>query len=1078
MNKRIKLISSVALAGVLAINVCNPKTLAATIDDYGSKLKGTHNGMAQFVLEDITDSAKINGRTIKTGETIDINGTSYTAIVYGDANSDGRVNANDAAYILKSLTGYEGVTLNDAQKEAANVYRVGSANVSASNARDAVNILKFCTGSQLTEGVTFAFDGEEPVEEDENFTISFDSEYVNNVSEKANGLNVKIDLKELLEEASTNFTIEIDDSNDSTSAVSQSLSIANNEITKTVPISTALSTLDNGILTVKLKNSEGTVIRIARIEKKSADTSIANITTNRLNSTEATISFEGMGAYDIKNVYYTIDTSAPTNPTNESEKISVSGNKVTNVPLKGLTAAGAHAKYTVKMLVEDIYGNISSSNATSAYPTATVLTEEEQADKLDKVSVTLDESITNKVTFNVTKIDGTTPNDQNLKYVLYKDGKIIAEDTVISNQNKIEIESSDLNGVGAYKISVVAQASNKADSDATEATFEVKQLNSVSSLIIAEDNDKLKIDWTKSSETSCAGYEIKVYPLKADGTVDTTATATIQIANKDTNSDNSKSLGTDIAKDRAYVAKIKATHGTNIFFEDSEETTSNQVVILNTSSLSISTNSNTSNSITLAVANQKNIPGVTSTYTLRVYNDNGANLGLATRYTLLKEISPVIENNKIVVDGLEAGKAYGFDLIEKIGNVENITSTINSAILSASTKAQAPVVNGLTVATYESGKVASDYTGKIAYDSTNNKIYINGLEYGTTSGDYTTESLAIANIVATLKAEDKITINDNVVTLDLVNAIQERNFAATLSGKELVVNCNTKVEKTLTATSGSAPSKVILNGTGALYTVSGLNKDVIVNSGVANIVADTTQKVTLSSNVSTTINGVKVSTKAGATVVVNSGDVTVHVDASKTDSELSFENNGDITFTTTDTTNKTTLAGTVAINTTKPVTIATSGVAVDASINVISAATVTDNATTKVIDLTAPRGLNGTKSVTVNKDAKSTVKFNVNQHIVDEDGNDLDLNNGTILKTTGLSLASTNAILQSWEADGLISAADANGYYNETEVNAAIAQLSKFGIDDANATLTITSNVATIVFSNGATKTVTIGNIK
>lgn len=1083
MNKRIKLISSVALAGVLAINVCNPKTLATTIDDYGSKLKGTHNGMAQFVLEDITDSAIINGKTIKTGETIDINGTSYTAIVYGDANSDGRVNANDAAYVLKSLTGYEGVTLNDAQKEAANVYRIGSANVNASNARDAVNILKFCTGSQLTEGVTF--DEEEPVEEDTNFSIELSdgSAYFNNT----NTTNPTFKIKVATPVNKTNLTIKVEGKKADGTDITPITSSASSMTTSLNDISMSINgNLSSVVGNVKVTLLEGTkVLRIAKIENKTADIDLANIKTNRLNSTEATISFEGMGKYDVKNVYYTIaqGTTNTTNPTIESEKIVVIGNKVTNEALKGLNAAGAHDKYTVNMLVEDIYGNLSSANGTPKYATATVLKEEAQANQKEKVNITLDKAITSTVHFDVKKLDGTTNNDQNIKYVLYKDGKIIKEASAPA-QEKIEINSLDLDGVGTYKISVivVGDGNTTSDSEATEATFEVKALNSVSNITIAEDkvNGKLAINWNKSSEENVSGYTIGIFPIILDtnGNAVISSTKTQQITpNKNDESDNSINISS-LTKDTAYVAKIVA-NSNSILFEASEEKISNQIVILGASTLSLGTVTTTSNSITFTPSGMKTVPGVTPNYTLKVYNDNGANLGLATRYTLLKEINnPIGKDGKIVVDGLQAGKAYGFDLIETIGNAENITSTISGSILSVSTKTQAPVVNGLTVVkstTPISVNNASEYVGKIAVDTTNN-VFINGVVYNKSTGDYSRDVAKIVDVLAGLYDGDKITINEDIVTLDLVNATETRNFGTALNGKTVIVNCDTKVEKDLTM---ATPTKVTLQGNGALYDVKGIGTRAVIeiDKNVANIKANDTQALELLQNASTTINGVNVSTKVGTKVAIDNSTkaVTVHVDASKTDSELSFENNGNITFKTIDTTNKTTLAGTVKINTTKAVTIATTGVAVDASINVISAAAVTAE-TSKDIDLTAPRGLNGTKSVTVNKDAKSKVKFysKTDAPKAANGTQKVTVSGKTVTLRQDYVVNATRDDIAELEIAGLIT-----DRTDAVEVKAVTDYLKSFGINDANAKLTLeANNKVTITFTNGATQTVTIGNIK
>lgn len=1119
MNKSLKVISSVALAGMLAIHVATPKTLAATND----KFVGTYNKMAQFVLADasqqvtcrdiansgrFTNITKFNGGNfnndntpVKTGQSFTADGKDYTVVVYGDVNGDGAVTPKDATEVLKS---YTGTPLSGAKAEAANVARSNSNHLNHINPSDAANILKFYTGSQLLDG-ELQHDNVVPVEEDENFTIVLDGGYANFNNVNITDPQFKIKVEKRLEADRENLALKIDGVDNTGTAVTLTSTAKGdfttnlNELTLDFDTPTTIKNIV-GTATISLIDTDNNnkVIRTAKIENKAADIDIANIRTNRINSTQAKISFEGMGKYDVKNVYYTIGTSAPANPTKESEKINnVVNNKVTDVELKGLTVAGVHSQYTVKMLVEDIYGNLSSSNATPKYATATVVTEEEQANPEAKVKVVLDEAqltaTTPKVHFDIKK-QNDTPNDKSLKVILYKNNKILSEKPITANNSDeqvVEFVSSDLDGVGLYKVSVIAtgNGSTTSDSEATEATFEVKKLNPISNITIAENKTthKLAINWNKSSEENVKGYAIDIYEIDANGKVATSPVGkgiSQLTPSKNTESDNTVDINTSTTSasskldlDKAYVAKI-VSQSKNILFVDSEATTSNQVVLLSTSSLDLGTPTTTSNSITFTPTGTKTVPGVTASYTLKVYNDNGANLGLAARYTPLKEINGMDANGKIVVDNLLPGTAYGFDLIEKIGNVENITSTIQGSILSVSTKVQAPVVHGLTVATYEAGKTASDYVGKIAHDSTNHNIYINGSVYSTNSGDYATEVTPMAAMVDTLEDGDNITIDGNVVTLNLVNNTQTRAFAATLEGKELVVNCNNQVEKTLTATSGKAPTKVTLNGTGALYTVSGLNADVTVSTGVKNITAGATQKVTLLPNVSTTINAVKVSTKAGTVVEVDAQDVTVHVEESKTDSELSFENNKDILFVTTNTSNKTTLSGTIKINTTEAVTIASTGVAVDSNILVISASKVVASEVAKTIDLTAITGLNGTKTVTVNKNAKSTVTF-YSKTPAPKKGD------GTqkVTKAATTVTLRQNYINHAGEADDQIAElVDAELISNRNDVNEVTAvtnYLKSFGINDENAKLTLeANNKVTITFANGATNTVTIDNIR
>lgn len=1085
MNKSLKVVSSVAIAGMLAINVLNPITLAKSVDDrYDTKLAGTYKGMAQFVLankndyvtyREIANSGKFtnvesfkgtgvpsnDNELAQTGDKFVADGKEYTIVVYGEVDkSSNRLTQDDALKILKHFTGSSKM-INAAELEAANVDRTND----RITQDDALQVLKYFTGSTSTliKGDLPHDEYEEPVEEDENFTISFNSEYVNNINENAQ-VKATVSVKNLLKDASTALSVKVEDSNKNHTPIITSGSITNTEIKTEITLGN-LSTLDDGTLKVSLLDSIGKILRTTTIVKNTEAVEFTNVRTNRINSTEATFALNGYGKNEITKVYYIADTTS-TNPASidletAEEIIAVSNGIQTNIK----SIENEHTVYYVHYIVENKYGSQSSVK--------TAIVAKEEATKNASVKVAKpDLENTATAIFTLTNADDTAFTGT-ATAIVYKDNKIIGEVDNTANAGKIDITSLvKTNGVGEYKVSVVAtgDGENTSDSDATSSeTIRVSQLQAITGVSIKEDENNagdLIVSWNKSNE-DIKGYSIKLYSIKTDGTIDDSLAA-IDINDKDT---ITKTISGQ-TKDRVYYADVKAvSKTTQLALIDSENTKSNQTYLLDTTNaLGILLSNITANSATVTVSNLKTITGLNSSCTLKIFEVTGETGDEAAKYNWIKDIKNVEfdKNNEIVVDGLLANKAYAFRLIEKIGETEIPTTYVTTA-----TMKQEPSVQNLTVSDYNSAKVVG--SNKIATDTIGGviKTAINGVEYIDADN---AKVASIRAIVATLKEGDILTINEENVILNLANNIQIRTFAGTLAGKNVTINCNTKVAKTLITT--SAVEQLTLNGTGAIYDISGItaNSNIVVNSGVSSI-TDTNEKdikVNANTNSPVKINGVSVETKGTIVSIANADkDVTVKVNESTSDT-LKLTNNADITFVTSKTNNKTILSGNITIDTPEAVTITSNGVAVDANIKVISAAKVT-NEIAKTIDLTNITGLNGTKSVIVSKGAKTTVKFYSLTNAPEDNG---------IQKTTTSAVSlKQNYIDNVGEAnDDIAELVTAGLITNRTdveEVKVVTDYLKSFGINDTNAKLTLkANNEITITFTNGATQTVEINNIK
>ena len=135
MKKNFKIVSSLALAGLLATNAMGVVSAATANDQITTEPVGVYKKLVEgktivpFVLtnrddvltiKDIKESkefniTKFNGLSISdentvvgTGDTFTSNGQEYTVVVYGDVDGNGKINSTDAlqlekqGYVLKN----------------------------------------------------------------------------------------------------------------------------------------------------------------------------------------------------------------------------------------------------------------------------------------------------------------------------------------------------------------------------------------------------------------------------------------------------------------------------------------------------------------------------------------------------------------------------------------------------------------------------------------------------------------------------------------------------------------------------------------------------------------------------------------------------------------------------------------------------------------------------------------------------------------------------------------------------------------------------------------------------------------
>lgn len=165
MDKK-KILSSLALAGVLTAGVLGANVNASTIDEY-LKPVGVYKKLIEgktvvpYVLKDKNTPVTVNdikaefeelelvngiavtdmNAKIKTGDTFTVKGIEYTAIIYGDVNKDGKISTIDASAVQKDVVGKQ--KLDSVQAEAGDVNNNGKITT-----MDALALQKYIVGKQ------------------------------------------------------------------------------------------------------------------------------------------------------------------------------------------------------------------------------------------------------------------------------------------------------------------------------------------------------------------------------------------------------------------------------------------------------------------------------------------------------------------------------------------------------------------------------------------------------------------------------------------------------------------------------------------------------------------------------------------------------------------------------------------------------------------------------------------------------------------------------------------------------------------------------------------------------------------
>lgn len=943
MNKKLKVVSSLALAGLMALNVCNPKTLATEIqDEIKTSPVGIYKQLVEnktivpFVLANAEDCVtfkeiatsekfanvtKFNGAAIpndntvvRTGDTFTANGKEYTVVIYGDVNKDGFVDVNDALQVKQYYVG--NVELDNVQLEAADVRNNADVDVN-----DALDMQKFYVGS-LASVIDKLPDMED---EKYDYSLSVNEGIINNQNVTSSKVTVNV---AQVSDKDVSLTLNVKglDVNGKDKVVTKPLTITKNT-TKVEVDGIDVSDLVDGVLSVELVagvDKDAEVVGTTTVIKNTEAPAATNVNTKRTATRTATLSLEGYGKNDITKVYYVIGDSI--SDIKDAKTIEVSNNKVENYEISNELTEGASANVT--FILENKYGSRSvAETVVIAKDNAN------QATAVKELKATVTDGVaTGKFTWKDEKNTGAA-------YVvnILKDNKVIAFTTTTEKEINI---SSNATETGTYKITVQVKGTANIEASETVTSDEivVSKLEAVKNVKLENKEDGKTYLTYENPNKEGTFKEIKVQLISLDNDGKETTPTLV--------TPDDKGVITLPQDNTIYFVKIiVVANDGQVSLINSDEATSNKIYTLTTTAPSLTVDTVKDTSVECTVSDSIAITGIKTEYKVEIYDASNADNKDTTKaqYTKLSEKNVELsKEGKIVIDGLESNKKYAFKLITTVeGNKleSDYTSTVN-------TKATMPAISNLTVATDE--KDAKENTGKIFADT--NKMIINKTVYDNTYGIYPTEFASVVSLVKKFEAGDVISINEKTITATLNDKESTRKFGD-LKDYTLNVTCNNKFAKTISGTF----KETNLNGTGAIYDLSGVTADAInVNSDVE-VKGDKIYNV----NSKAIINGVKVSTVAKTTISANAQNLTVTPNTES--NTLGFESDETLTINFVGSKDQTSIQkGTINVVANKGVTI-TTNCNIAASMNV----TVAEG----TVDLTAD-ALNGSKKVTIAKDGK------------------------------------------------------------------------------------------------------------
>ncbi len=1079
MNKKIKIVSSLALAGILTLNVFNTKTLAAEIETEIAKtpynklvsdvtnvvpviLHGKDDTVTFEEIKAVYPNAKVDSISdeskVATGDTFKVNGKTYTVLVYGDVSKDGAVNGEDALLIEKRNVGLE--TFDNLLTVASDV----DARDGKYTAGDSLRVKQYAVGMKDT--VVDSMPDEEvviPPVDNYNYTVTVnENDMVNNMN--ASKSKIDVSLKEEIKTAK-NLSLVIKDSASPANTVTVTVSVPANT-SKLITIEDEdLSSLVDGNLSFELKDGKD-VVGAGTLVKNVVNPDKVSVSTKRIDADRANASFTYYGEGTAKNVYYKVVAQGSAAPTQtdllETKPVSMANNELKNyVVASDLETAKAYDLYYV---IENNFGSVTVTPQKYVISKENGNVEEEKAIK-DIVVPTF--KAADKNGFEWT-LEETT--DKKVKVVLYNNDKIVKE--VVLEDGTDDVEKVDFSDImlatpGKYKIEVTVEGKDDGSTYASEtvesAVVEVKALKEATKVAFdVEYNDTTSateyvVSWENSNKVEdIEKYEVEIFDedgIKVGNTV--------EIARVNNVLPTKCSLANEpsitILPNKVYTATVKViakeNNGPIINSEVSDE---KEFFVVDPD---MTKKVEGENSITFTLDEIK-INDKVPTYKVEVYKAVTEKVedvnGGGTRKKFVEVGTrdlKVNKDNEAVIDGLDNFTEYAFKLIATVDGITGESDYIGKAY-DVRTKRASVTINNVTIVNDEKEAVGNTFY----YD--NGVAIIKGATYDFSNGkdaEYTPEFVSLVELVAGMKlypqdvvklaTAEKITLKLFGISTNAGNATDTTVTLGDIGDTEVEIEGTASFDRIVNAASG----KVTLTGNNSIFRVEGTPEEVVVGNGVR-VSGTAAYDATILANTTATVNGTKVTPTKDATMNVNDTTLTIAVNGdSKTDYTFENKENQAMTIAFVDTNNNGTdrQVGKVTIlSNGGTVAVTSNNVAVTGNLDV---EVQKGDATVDIDD----SYLSGDKSIAVNKGASSTVSVTAKEAAPVALDVNVDISDEDLLNETGVT---------------------------EDNIEEVRAYLDSFGLNGTGATIQVAadSTSVTIVFevSENNVESTTIGNLK
>ena len=884
MKKNFKIVSSLALAGLLATNAVGAVSAATANDQITTEPVGVYKKLVEgktivpFVLtnrddvltiKDIKESkefniTKFNGLSISdentvvgTGDTFTSNGQEYTVVIYGDVDGNGKINGTDALVLEKHITGIE--KIDAVQQEAADV-----ANNAKLNGTDSLTIKKYVVG--LTDEIIDKLPEKEEEVINSNYEIQVNENGIIN-RQTATNTKLKIKVAKTLDKA-TNYAIYAKTADGKDMQVGTVVIPAHTDYVET---NVNLSGLEDGKVTITFVDAEEATVAKVETEKNIIEPVATNVTTKRTSTKQATLSLEKCGESDIVKVHYlvqAIDEATKTDVADLKGTINVSNNKVENATVA--TELETAKAYKVTYALENSYGSVSDIKTVVITSDAADIKAEEKVEKITNPNL----SKTDSAEFTWEAESGKT-----YAVTLYKDGEPVK--AVEVTEGSVDF-TADMDKVGTYQIAVFVKGDDKGlETSSSEITksdeVKVTRLSALTNLKIENGKDnKVKLSWDNSNKKEDFGtYQIDLYTVneKGEEIKNTTITAP----------ENDKNEVTfTITPNTMYLVKAKviAKDG-QMAVLDSEEAKTQEFYKVSAPIISANTDIGT-NYVTLEVApiqiNNKEV-----SYSVKVYDVKTNNDQTEARYTLKATQNVEVKDGKMTITGLEQNKTYAFKVVAKVdaNEVESDYSTEVKTLME---------IKDLIVGTPE--EASKENSGKVAVDGTN--IIINGktLSRGNYSGVTSDKIDKEYKIIEALENGDKVTINEDAsaITVELDGGasaeVALRDFSAIDLSKTTISIKSNNFDKTI---KGNFKAIELTGTEETSYTLTDANAEKITLNNGIEVSGD--KVYTVKANATVTINNIKVGTEKE--IAIDAMGANLELDAGKEANNLVFENKTD-----------------------------------------------------------------------------------------------------------------------------------------------------------------------------------------